>query len=283
MQKSKDKLISVIIPLYNKENSIKNTIYSVLNQTYVNFELLIIDDGSTDNGADIVCTISDNRIRYIYKNNGGVSSARNKGVVEAKGEWILFLDADDILYERSLEILTLPIINSEYFDISASKFYTVKNGVKKINTSCSYEGIIPNNYKWLFLERYSLRTGCCIIRKHILKKYPFDENLSRFEDMKSILEWIRCAKIYISTSPVMSYQTDNSSLSGISKDLKKDFTFSMSFEGKTFWEKCILGKILYFGWIGYRNEHICLKKMYGGNFIYMYMAKLQMILKHFYI
>lgn len=276
------RFISVIIPLYNKENSIFNTIESVLNQTYKNFEILVVDDGSTDNSANIVKSIDDDRIKYIYKKNGGVSSARNRGVIEAKGEWILFLDADDCLYHKCLEVLINPSLKNDKLDISTARFYIEKSGVRVLNTRYSYEGIVPSNYKWMFLERYSLRTGCCIIRKKILTKYGFDERLSRFEDMKSILEWIRNAKIYVSKSPVMSYLTDNSSLSGLSKDLKKDFTFSMSFDGKTFWEKCILGKILYIGWIGYRNEHLFLKRLYFKNFKYMYLAKLQMILKHFY-
>ena len=83
--------ISVIIPLYNKGNNIKETIFSVLNQTYEDFELLIVDDGSTDNSSDIVKSINDRRIRYVYKENGGPSSARNFGVQNALYDWILLL------------------------------------------------------------------------------------------------------------------------------------------------------------------------------------------------
>lgn len=87
---------SVVIPLYNKEQSISSTINSVLNQTYHNFELIVVNDGSTDNSLQVVSQIEDPRIRIIDKPNGGVSRARNRGVKEARYEWIAFLDADDL-------------------------------------------------------------------------------------------------------------------------------------------------------------------------------------------
>ena len=88
--KQSDILFSVIIPLYNKEKCIKDTIFSVLSQTYANFEIIVVDDGSTDNSATNVKSINDYRIKYYYKDNGGVSSARNYGISKAKGGWIFF-------------------------------------------------------------------------------------------------------------------------------------------------------------------------------------------------
>lgn len=96
-------MISVIIPLYNKKNSIKSTIESVLAQSYSDFELIVVDDGSTDGSADVVKCFDDKRIRLISKENGGVSSARNEGIREAKSEFISFLDADDLWDKNYLE------------------------------------------------------------------------------------------------------------------------------------------------------------------------------------
>ena len=79
-------MISVVIPLYNKEKSITDTIRSVLDQTYKDFELIIVNDGSTDNSLNFVSLINDSRIVIIDKTNGGVSSARNKGIMSAKYE-----------------------------------------------------------------------------------------------------------------------------------------------------------------------------------------------------
>uniref|UniRef100_UPI002666B07F glycosyltransferase family 2 protein n=1 Tax=Holdemanella biformis TaxID=1735 RepID=UPI002666B07F len=93
-------LVSIIIPLYNKESSIRSTIDSVLNQNFSNFEIVVVDDGSTDNSSTIVKNINDNRIHYYYKDNEGVSVARNYGVQKAFGEWVMFLDAGGVLLCR---------------------------------------------------------------------------------------------------------------------------------------------------------------------------------------
>lgn len=106
-----DILVSVIIPTYNRAQIIIESINSVLNQTYQNFEILVIDDGSTDNTKDIVESINDIRIRYIYQENSGPSAARNNGIKNANGEWIAFLDSDDIWLPEKLG-KQIEVINS---------------------------------------------------------------------------------------------------------------------------------------------------------------------------
>lgn len=89
-------MISVIIPLYNKAHTIVNTLNTVLNQTYHDFEVVIVNDGSTDNGVEVIKqNFNDLRIRIINQKNAGVSAARNRGIQESRGKWISFLDADD--------------------------------------------------------------------------------------------------------------------------------------------------------------------------------------------
>ena len=88
-------MISVVIPLYNKARSIHDTLQSVCAQTYADFEVLVVNDGSTDEGASIASKYHDARVRVIYKENGGVCSARNRGIEEAKGEYVALLDGDD--------------------------------------------------------------------------------------------------------------------------------------------------------------------------------------------
>ena len=98
-------MISIITPIYNGQSFLQETIETVLNQSYSNWELLLIDDGSTDNSKAICETYckKDKRIKYHYKPNGGQASARNLGINKAKGEWIALLDADDLWHKTKLE------------------------------------------------------------------------------------------------------------------------------------------------------------------------------------
>lgn len=89
-------LISVVIPLYNKAHTIGRTLGTVMRQTFQDFEVVIVNDGSTDDGTNVIRkNFTDSRIRIIDQENAGVSMARNRGVDEAKGKWIAFLDGDD--------------------------------------------------------------------------------------------------------------------------------------------------------------------------------------------
>ena len=97
-------MISVVIPLYNKEKQIKRTLQSILAQTFQDFEIVIVNDGSIDNSIIEVEKVKDSRIRLIHQKNAGVSAARNKGIEEAKYELIAFLDADDEWKSKYLEV-----------------------------------------------------------------------------------------------------------------------------------------------------------------------------------
>ena len=97
-------LVSIIMPSYNTEDYIKGTIESVLAQTYLNWELLIVDDCSTDNTDEVVAGFTDPRIRYIKnEKNSGAAESRNRAIREAKGKWIAFLDSDDLWMPEKLE------------------------------------------------------------------------------------------------------------------------------------------------------------------------------------
>ncbi len=177
-------MFSVVIPLYNKELSIKNTIQSVLNQSYQNFEIIVVNDGSTDCSEEIVRKLNDKRIRIFVKENGGVSSARNFGIREAKYDWIAFLDGDDLWDINHLMEYYNVIIENPKINWLTSGFRTYYNDdVEKINIY-SKEGVIRN----VLLEYCNglvVHTSSVIVRREIFSAYNdmfFREGMNNSED-----------------------------------------------------------------------------------------------------
>ena len=122
-------LISVIVPVYKVERYLPRCIESILRQTYTNFELILVDDGTPDRSG-IICdryAEKDSRIKVIHKENGGVSSARNVGIDAARGEWITFVDSDDWVTDNCLEVLISPTFGYDYdFVISSIEIRNLK-------------------------------------------------------------------------------------------------------------------------------------------------------------
>ena len=116
-------LISIIVPIYNVEKYLRQCLDSILNQTYQNFECLLINDGSLDNSADICreYVSKDSRFKYFEKENGGVSSARNLGIECSRGEYITFIDSDDWVDYDYLEVLYNSLVD-ERADIAISTY-----------------------------------------------------------------------------------------------------------------------------------------------------------------
>ena len=122
---------SVIIPLYNKEAYIEQTLGSVLAQTYPFFEVIIVDDGSSDASLQIVNRITDSRIRVISQVNSGVATARNRGVKEAKENYVAFMDADDFWAPNYLERIVFLISTCPDAGIFACRYVEMMNGNRK--------------------------------------------------------------------------------------------------------------------------------------------------------
>ena len=178
-------MISVIIPLYNKEHYIKETIESVLAQTYTDFELIIVNDGSTDNSVNIVSMIEDPRIITVNQENSGVSVARNHGLQMAKGEYIAFLDADDTWLPGFLDAMfTLSQQYPEESVFSAAQenrpITTLPTGVSLVKDFCSYY--------------YCFCTGTLFIKKIVFDKVGyFRHDIQIGEDFDM---WLRIACHY---------------------------------------------------------------------------------------
>lgn len=187
-------LVSIIMPAYNAEKTIKESIESVLTQTYQNWELLIVNDGSKDNTSSVVSSYDDVRIKLIEQVNGGVANARNNGLQKAQGEYIAFLDSDDLWTIDKLE----KQINYFQENIEVGLVYTDRKcffeNVDKA-FDCEYkESIdIDDNYLRLLIYDYIATLTVMIKREVIVNVGLFDKELFGTEDWDL---WIRIAKKY---------------------------------------------------------------------------------------
>lgn len=147
--------ISIIVPIYNVEKYIFKCLESIVNQSFTDFEVILVDDGSTDNSS-IICNkfvTEDSRFKYFYKNNGGLSDARNYGLNYAKGKYVVFIDSDDFIEKKYLEILYKEI-KGTCSDICICSFYTVDSQGNKLRTigvsdneSVTGKELIRNHFK----------------------------------------------------------------------------------------------------------------------------------------
>lgn len=140
-------MISIIIPTFNSSNYISQAIKSVLNQSYKNYEIIVVDDGSTDNTYEELKKYKD-KIKYYYKENGGVASARNYGIIRSKGDYVCFLDADDLYKKNKLESQIKFLIENPNIDIVYNDVDAVDENLNYINTLRS-EGIYNNREDFL--------------------------------------------------------------------------------------------------------------------------------------
>lgn len=176
-------MISVVIPLYNKQSCIRTTIESVLSQTYSDFELIVVDDGSTDDSASVVAKLSDPRIHLVRKENSGVSSARNAGIRQATSEYIAFLDGDDLWEPEFLEEVNKMITDFPEAGIWGTSYFFLKQGTKvsaEKPLPDGFYGIIAN--PWVLGHYYWTSAVCC--RKSALEEIGgFDERIAYGEDI----------------------------------------------------------------------------------------------------
>ena len=177
-------MISVVIPLFNKQDSIGSTINSVLRQSYRDFELIVVNDGSTDRSADIVRQYDDPRIKLLEKKNSGVSSARNEGIKFAEAEYIAFLDGDDLWDPEYLETISQMIKDFPEAGILGTSYSLLKNGemvpAQKPFTDDFYGYV--DNCNWAYGQIFWTSAVCCK-RSALIEIGVFDERIAYGEDL----------------------------------------------------------------------------------------------------
>lgn len=206
-------LISIIVPVYNAEYTINRCINSILNQTFYDWELLLIDDGSKDN-SKCICDIyaaKDKRIKVFHKENGGVSSARNLGLDNAKGKWITFIDSDDCIYENIFNL-----ISSHDEDLLIFNYDIDYNGIIQGGES------IPHYYnsypiktilnKYIYIEL--LRTPWSkFFKRHLINTLRFDTRIAIGEDSLFVLKYFqRCKSFFFFEQKYYIWSENYSSL-----------------------------------------------------------------------
>lgn len=202
--------ISIIIPVYNAEKYLRECLDSVLAQTFTDFEVLLINDGSTDNSGQIcdAYALQDTRIKVFHQENGGVSSARNLGLDNAKGEWITFVDSDDYLGDNYFYFLKLIPEDADFVLLNITR--DIKGEVK------SLVNFKENTYsKEDFLLKYPLYPNFPgpwgkFFRLDIIKsnEVVFDEKLSFGEDALFNLTYLKFAKVIVTANYSNYYYRD---------------------------------------------------------------------------
>lgn len=251
-------MISVIVPVYNVEKEIERCINSLLNQTIKNYEIILIDDGSTDRSGMICDLYSDNYqiIKVIHINNGGVSNARNVGIEASEGEYLTFCDSDDYVECDYLERLLI-----DECDLSiCSCMFCNEDGIPTKSARIESDRIEEVNRnslsKWFFQGSLYSVWGC-LFRKEIIERIDlrFDVQTKRGEDTLFMLEYVlhcKCVRFikkalyyYVRyDKPTLSTTLDIGNISSLSyldakldKWFKKNHIDAKNFYNSNFWTK----------------------------------------------
>lgn len=210
-------MISIIVPIYNAEKCLRQCLDSIIRQTYTDWQLILVNDGSTDDSAHICNEYEqiDRRIMVLHQSNKGVSSARNKGIENAQGEFLCFVDADDWLEETFLADFRTDSVDADFyisgwfFNISGKAYSYMRykttycSSINDIRDEFLLQNLKMNGYPWGKLFRSS------IIRQYILR---FNENMFIHEDHLFILQYFLLAQsAYITERITYQYRVLNES------------------------------------------------------------------------
>lgn len=202
-------MISVIIPLWNKEAYIARTLESVLKQTFRDFEVIVVDDGSTDNSPQVVRSFNDDRIRLIHQSNAGVSAARNRGMTEAKYDYLAFIDADDEWEPDHLATLARLIKNYPECRIYSTCYMLQINDKAPTKPNVAYhllpfngqpEGVMDNYYEVATGINAPVNMSTFAVRKDLLQEIGgFPTGIPSGEDILTLARLNRTSNIAYST------------------------------------------------------------------------------------
>jgi glycosyltransferase involved in cell wall biosynthesis len=209
--------VSVVIPCYNSENWIKETLISVFNQTYNNIEIIIIDDGSKDNTRKVLNKyILDDKIKYFNQENKGPASARNLGIEKSTGKYIAFLDSDDIWINNKIETQVSFLENNSCYQLVLTDLLIIDEKgdllfEKKNKLPIERHKIIKN----IFLGKITMYTPTILVRKKSIEKIGgFNEDLIHLEDHFMLMKFASEFNIYHLKDFLVKRRKTSNSMSG---------------------------------------------------------------------
>lgn len=190
---------SIVIPLYNKEKDILKTLQSVFLQTHSNFEIIIVNDGSTDASEEVIKTLVDERIRYFSKHNEGVALTRNFGVTKATFEHIVFLDADDYWYPNHLQNINTLIERypkqlwyATAYEKKYNNRFTASMSSPVMAHGTHWKGIIENYFEYSLIDSLAWTSAVCFKKDFFESLHGFDATITHGAG-EDIDLWLRAA------------------------------------------------------------------------------------------
>ena len=201
-------MISVVLPSYNRAHILPRAIESILGQTYKDIELIIVDDGSSDNTAEVVGSFSDSRIVYVRQENAGACAARNNGIAHARGDYIAFQDSDDIWHQDKLE-KQLATLQNTGADIVFCRMNRMVGG-EKVGLVSDYfhEGFLPKDEVPM-----SIGTQTLVGKSEVFKQERFDSEMPRFQEFEMLVRAQKSFSIYCIEEPLVDYCLQKDSIS----------------------------------------------------------------------
>lgn len=206
---SNNKLVSIIVPVYNVEQYVEKCINSIINQTYSNLEIILVNDGSTDSSGALCDNLAkkDDRITVYHKENGGLSDARNYGVARAKGDYIGFVDSDDYVHKDMYKHL-YETITKNSADVAECSFFVVYNDIPTsyYNSEDYCITLDKEGYLKEYLSMEKIYGAVCwkLIKSEIAKQIEFPKN-KFYEDAFYTYELVQIANKYVITNKELYY------------------------------------------------------------------------------
>ncbi len=256
-------LVSIIVPSYNQAQYLDDALYSVFDQTYQNWECIIVNDGSTDNTEQIArkWAEKDSRFRYFHKKNGGVSSARNLALDNANGDYIQFLDSDDFLDKNKLQVSLGTLKESNNKNLVISNFRMFTNKISESSApfcNLTYELLNFNSALLKWETEFSVPIHCGFFDIRLFEEFRFSNTLDVREDW---IMWLflfqKVSKVYFINQTLVYYRLHSKSVTADGNNLFDSYISAVLSLGNVLKEKdymCYLQSEL-------QKKHIEIKKL----------------------